>query len=165
MSDRLNRYYTGPWQIYALIDPRNDLVRYVGCSKHVNIRVAQFIMRKGNIPNKKLLDWLDELEVLNLFPSWKVLESGEGLKWSEAERRHIKLYREVSDELLNISAGGPGAAKSNKDLDRSPQREGIKRYWDGRQHVGRPRSEEARKSTSEAMKRARAKRGSKWKLE
>lgn len=96
--------------IYALHDPRDNAVKYVG--KTVNLKTR---MRKYRQPcNRKsqayLNAWITGLERIGLFPMVSVLEVCEGQSWVEAERRWIAYYRASGAELCNLSSGGEGEA-------------------------------------------------------
>lgn len=56
-----NRTYT----VYALIDPRNNAVRYVGITEHsIKKRLTEHLI--GNDGNKTKIVWISELDQLRL---------------------------------------------------------------------------------------------------
>ncbi len=57
--------------IYALIDPRDTTVRYVGCAVDVENRVSQHLKDRANTPKCK---WLAELRHYGLTPDVEILE-------------------------------------------------------------------------------------------
>jgi DNA-binding XRE family transcriptional regulator len=62
--------------IYALIDPRDDAVRYVGCAGDIDERLRQH-MRSKNLGLPKYR-WLAELKQCGLSPRLAILETVEG---------------------------------------------------------------------------------------
>ena len=62
--------------IYALIDPRDDAVRYVGCAGDIDERLRQH-MRNKNLGLPKYR-WLAELKRCGLSPRLEILETVEG---------------------------------------------------------------------------------------
>ena len=62
--------------IYALIDPRDDAVRYVGCAGDIDERLRQH-MRSKNLGLPKYR-WLAELKRCGLSPRLEILETVEG---------------------------------------------------------------------------------------
>lgn len=74
-----------PHYIYALIDPRDGVIRYIGCSHDVEKRLRQHLRNPLNC----LRGWIKELKVAGLVPETKVLErlgrGGCGALWREAD--------------------------------------------------------------------------------
>jgi hypothetical protein len=90
--------------IYALVDPREQRVRYVGFSKYPLMRLRQHILRTKN--NQGLSDWLDSLLRWEVEPQMVVLEIAEWQTWQDQEARWIAYYRRHERDLLNIEPGG-----------------------------------------------------------
>lgn len=65
----INRSY----QIYALIDPRDNLVRYVGLSISADVRFIGHL--KGNSGNEQEKRWILELQLEGLTPMLQILET------------------------------------------------------------------------------------------
>jgi len=61
--------------IYALIDPRDNAVRYIGCAIDTEERFKQHLKDRGNTPKCK---WLAELRQCGLLPKLEVLEVVDG---------------------------------------------------------------------------------------
>jgi len=57
--------------IYALLDPRDDTVRYVGCAIDVEKRYQEHLRDRGNTPKCR---WLAELKHYDLYPRLEILE-------------------------------------------------------------------------------------------
>ncbi len=91
-------------QIYALVDPRDGAVRYVGVSKKVQARLAQHL---SEIQNSKRA-WLSELKASGLSPEIKILETVEiegDIDSSSLEREQywINTLLQLGAPLTNIS--------------------------------------------------------------
>lgn len=99
------------WTIYALVDPRDGIPKYVGKTIHTPIRrlkehVYSSLPHRPNKETRKNA-WLRELVNENLFPSIVILEQGTGETWPDAEIRHIAEHREKYGDLItNIHDGG-----------------------------------------------------------
>ena len=94
--------------IYALIDPRTNLVRYVGKSQNPATRLRRHIheANKGNTTHKCC--WIASLLHLNLKPILSILEVCEHAVWKEREIYWIAFYRELGADLTNCKDGGDG---------------------------------------------------------
>lgn len=58
--------------VYALVDPRDGVIRYVGASEDPERRLSQHLKRVGP-PSKEMLAWLDDMENAGTRPSLHVL--------------------------------------------------------------------------------------------
>lgn len=83
--------------IYALVDPRNKNIRYIGKANNPNQRLIQHLRS----PLDCLKEWLNELKQENLKPILSKLESTTHDNIAEAEIKWIKTYE--SEHLLNIT--------------------------------------------------------------
>ena len=102
------------WFIYLLVDPRvtsgraRDEVRYVGFASDVDLRLLKHIEEAFRKRTRKCL-WLRNLLTSGLQPLVRVVDSGYGDSWREAERFWIRFYREaVGANLTNMTDGGEG---------------------------------------------------------
>ncbi|GHO76597.1 hypothetical protein KSD_43680 [Ktedonobacter sp. SOSP1-85] len=59
--------------IYALLDPRNDEIRYVGLTKNIAMRFSFHMREAGNNTSKGI--WLGDLQRHSLQPIVKILET------------------------------------------------------------------------------------------
>jgi|SRR5215469_13316946 len=70
-----SNYFVGsesrPRPIYALIDPRDNTVRYVGIRKDSQVRLRQHLYKYSD--GKRLLAWLEEQDRLGLSPDLQIL--------------------------------------------------------------------------------------------
>jgi DNA-binding XRE family transcriptional regulator len=65
--------YSQPRYIYALIDPRDNAIRYVGVTKNVYARLDHHVKDTSRMDNKSM--WLIELEQQGLTPELEILET------------------------------------------------------------------------------------------
>lgn len=119
--------------IYALKDPRDGAVRYIGKAKDPRYR---FRAHLGSEPGTHKAHWIRQLKDLELIPSMEILDEVPESQWEFFERAYIKVYRESGAALTNITDGGDGgatttgkkwslerrmAAKGRKHPPRSPE--------------------------------------------
>lgn len=97
-----------PYVIYGLAHPKTHIVRYVGKSKNVKIRI-----RMGYRRHSKIGIWLSDLNKQKLQPILVVLESNEKDCWKSRERYWIQKLRKSGLRLLNVSPGGNGSHRYN----------------------------------------------------
>lgn len=91
--------------IYGLVDPRSDLIRYVGKSGNIKRRLKAHKNEKGERRKNR---WVRLLKSIGLEPEIKVLEQADENTWQERERWWIKDFREKGYDLLNHTDGGEG---------------------------------------------------------
>jgi hypothetical protein len=80
------------WHVYALKDPRDGAVRYVGITFHPEQRLRGHLSERSDT---RKCAWIAELRQLGLVPGMRILESGDGgwCEQSECEQRWIAHYR------------------------------------------------------------------------
>lgn len=96
--------------IYALVDPRNSSIRYIGKS------IDPIKRLKGHLNDKastKKARWIKSLLKYGLKPEVVILELVDNDKWQEYERKWIAYYK--SNLLTNHTDGGEGL--SNPSLE------------------------------------------------
>lgn len=91
--------------IYALIDPRDQAVRYIGATATPEKRLRMHLSYSSRRIHQL---WISALLSLNLKPLFHVLEETEDALWREREKAWVKHYRERGADLLNETAGGDG---------------------------------------------------------
>jgi len=140
---------TGVAYIYALCDPRDGAVRYVGKTKRLPERMAAHVGQdRRSQPHSYKTRWINALLSADLKPVLMVLEVVPIEDWQSAERRWIALHREQGARLVNATGGGDGI----EGYRHTPEaRARIGEAAKGR-HVGRKRSAEARARMSIAGK-------------
>jgi hypothetical protein len=95
-----------PVYIYALIDPRDEKIRYIGQSIKPDKRYEQHLNEIETNPGK--IGWINGLEIRGLKPEMKILEVANEKTWQDRERWWIERGREFGWPLLNIAPGGEG---------------------------------------------------------
>jgi hypothetical protein len=85
--------------IYALVDPRTELVRYVGCSVDPAKRLTKHMYGSG--ASRPMREWCLGLRALGLKPSMLILERNTASP-IEAEQNWINIFRAAGSDLLNI---------------------------------------------------------------
>ncbi len=87
------------YHVYFLIDPRNQVVRYVGMSKDPHSRFKQHLRDPRS--NAQKVGWIKQLKSLKLKPLLKVVRTD--LSKSEAEECELELIQEYSkSSILNL---------------------------------------------------------------
>lgn len=74
------------YTIYALVDPRNGEIKYVGLTKDVYVRFAQHIRGKSDHPQKDA--WIQELKQAQILVHMEVLEQVEDLDLALNRENH-----------------------------------------------------------------------------
>ena len=87
-----------PFTIYALVDPRTEEVRYIGCTMQpLEQRAKAHLTDRGNA---RKYQWVQELRQANLEPKVQLLEEAEN-EPAEREQHWIALKQAEGCELLN----------------------------------------------------------------
>lgn len=113
--------------IYALIDPRDGEVRYIGKS----CRPRERLMNHCNEHSRTWrVHWIQQLVSLGLRPTLAILETLPcDADWQTTERRWIAMGKERGWKLTNGTSGGDGVS------DLSPEvRARMRLTWLGRKH-------------------------------
>ena len=97
-------------KIYALIDPRDDQVRYIGKTKNeLKVRLRGHLEKSRNLNNKwHVANWIRSLEAEGLIPKIVEIDDLPDSEIDEAEIRYIREYRELGYDLTNNTLGGDG---------------------------------------------------------
>jgi hypothetical protein len=139
--------------IYALCDPDTEEVRYIGKTVNYPRRINAHYNEKRTTHKCR---WLKSLN--GRFPVVKLLETIPEDQWEEAEKRQIKLHKEMGCDLTNHTDGGDGrtaflpeekAALSNQMKKRMADPEFKKKIFTEERakkisaaHTGKPHSKE-----------------------
>jgi hypothetical protein len=103
--------------IYALVDPRDSRVRYVGKSINPAARLNGHChkTRNGLHGNSLFCRWIESLADLGLRPWLRlIMQVPSGLDPNDWERHWISTFRWVGEELTNIRDGGEGSAPGGR---------------------------------------------------
>ena len=88
------------FSIYALIDPRDNEVRYIGLTEYPDERLKQHIQGDGNTLKRQ---WINELSLLGLSPCMQTIETVQNLSAAfEREGYWIHHYLNAGVKLVNI---------------------------------------------------------------
>lgn len=94
------------YSVYALVDPRDDTIRYIGMSKNVWRRYAMHLL----IPSKGAASktaWIKRLKEIDLAPLLTILETAETEEDAlKRETYWIKHYLKQDTPLLNVAKTG-----------------------------------------------------------
>jgi hypothetical protein len=133
--------------IYALIDPRNEQVRYVGKSKFPKKRLNGHLQgaRKGFKTHRH--NWIRQLLNEGLKPDLLILEEVKENEWEQAEKKWIVYYRDENGKDLTNTAEGGQAPPPYQHTEESRKRV-------GELFRGKPISDEHKQKISEGKKRA-----------
>lgn len=122
--------------IYALVDPRNNQIRYIGktmrtAHRRLRRHLARCYLDEANTHKNR---WLRQLLAFGLEPQILVLETcTSAIDLSAAERRHIAAYRTSGARLTNATPGGDGGGWKHTPESREKLR---------RAHTGKKKSAE-----------------------
>lgn len=99
--------------IYALIDPRNNQVRYIGKSNNPKTRYRNHY-NPSRDKNTHKRNWINELRNNELKPELLIIDEVDMSNWQYWENFYIYLYKFYGFELVNYTDGGDGATFGNK---------------------------------------------------
>lgn len=90
------------YAVYALIDPRDDAVRYVGMTNDVYARFSQHVRCEGNNITKNM--WITELRELNQMVIMRTIETVETLEEVRSREAYwIQQYLSQGSDLFNLT--------------------------------------------------------------
>lgn len=92
--------------IYGLVDPRTDIIRYIGWTINPKRRLRDHLSSYNLKKNTHKNSWIKQLLCENLRPNIIILEENVYTNFSERERYWIKYYKE--NNLTNLTMGGEG---------------------------------------------------------
>lgn len=92
-----------PYVVYALIDPRNGDIKYIGITTNPEERQrAHSSIFRPLSGNSKKVDWIEELRQAKLKPIFKPIDQADtNLEARAIERYWILYYRRWGINLLN----------------------------------------------------------------
>lgn len=108
--------------IYTLTDPRPKVIRYVGKTNNLSVRLALHLCEKRGTHKN---NWLHQLRSLGLRP----IEECTDETWAERERFWIAHFRSVGIPLTNLDSGGCSGKQQSDET-----KEKIRSKAIGRKH-------------------------------
>lgn len=142
--------------IYGLVDPRNNLVKYIGKTNYLSIRYKSHLKEINCDKITKKRNWLIKLNKLGLKPKLRILFKCSKKNWQIFEKHYIKLYKLRGFKLVNGTDGGDGGVTM---LGRKMTEENKKKLIEvskgnkyGRKNKGKYHSEETKKKISLKLK-------------
>lgn len=97
--------------IYALSDPVDGCIKYVGKTENIIRRYDQHIRDIGDTPKAR---WIKRLSSIGKCPFMEILEVCESKNWKRREKHWIKKFKDEGNSLLNVSSGGCGFSANDK---------------------------------------------------
>ena len=98
--------------IYILVDPRNDLVRYVGKANNISQRYRAH-KNKARKEQQHKRNWVALLKREGLKPAIEVIDVIQIGEWKFWEKYWISQFRVWGFDLLNYTVGGDGLTFGN----------------------------------------------------
>lgn len=150
-----------PVIIYALIDPRSGVARYVGLTRNLNARMSSH--RRAKSVNRHLNHWIESLRIAGNEFGVRVLEIVPEDISGDVEKRWIKRFRDDGLSLVNLTDGGEGNYSFSAEV-RKKQSENKKEYYCrpdcipshfralNKSRIGIPLSPEHKEKVSKALK-------------
>ena len=126
--------------IYALADPESGRCRYVGkTTLAVADRVGQHVSVARRSGRKTRVHcWIRSLLHRGLRPSILVLERiNDGGEWEEVERTWIRHFRELGEDLTNVTEGGDAGCLGYRHTFETRQRMSLAQMGNTKGHACR----------------------------
>lgn len=101
--------------IYALLDPTDDNIFYVGKSNNPRLRFEQYLCDKKS--NIKRIQIIQRLISKGIKPKLIILSKVPMDSWKYYERSYIKDIREAGHNLTNIRKGGDGSSVGTSHIN------------------------------------------------
>jgi hypothetical protein len=92
-------------EIYALVDPRDGAIRYIGKARDAGARLKSHL-RDARRRDTPVYRWINKLAALGLAPQVRVLRQCPASAWQAAEIDEIKAAKAAGHRLLNVAEGG-----------------------------------------------------------
>lgn len=124
--------------IYALADPRDGQVRYIGKTKNGHLRPKEHLREGSRLAksNAAKIAWVDELKSAGLVFEVRILSHCTPADADDAERFCIAFYRHHGASLLNRTDGGPGTAGLKHSAETRARMAAVKKGYTPRPRPG-----------------------------
>lgn len=130
--------------IYALIDPRDQTIRYIGKSDDPHKRLLVHLREKSDTYKNR---WIKSLQSQGLVPELLIVEEVSRDQWGVREQYWIVYYREQGAALTNTEEGGLGRRNYETSLETraklSAAKKGKKHSPEHRAHLIEARAKRA----------------------
>jgi hypothetical protein len=93
--------------IYALIDPYDNQIKYIGKSDDPSIRLIEHIRKSKYISTYKN-NWIKSLINKNVSPELMIIDEVLNTEWSFWEKHWISIVKSWGFKLTNLTDGGDG---------------------------------------------------------
>lgn len=103
--------------IYALVDPRDNAIRYVGKTVDIKNRLAQHMSDGSGSKEKR--EWVESLRSISLFPEVRILAVVNSDNCFTEEKSWIKKMIDDGCDLVNGNMGR-GGTETTKKRNRKP---------------------------------------------
>lgn len=141
--------------IYALLDPRDNQIRYIGKTKDLDKRIVEHLKLKEKTYKN---NWLKSIIALGLKPKTKILEIVDDDVWQEREKYFIKYHKDLGCRLTNMTEGGEGVEQTDiirqkisiANKGRKPSLKAIEKSREA--HLGKKLSEAHKLKISKKLK-------------
>lgn len=94
--------------IYALIDPRENQIRYIGKANNPLERLKDHLSKRSLKIKTYKNNWIKSLLELNLKPNIEIIDEILESEWQFWEQHYISLYKSWGFNLTNGTLGGDG---------------------------------------------------------
>jgi hypothetical protein len=98
--------------IYALIDPRNGQIRYIGKANNPNERYKNHF-NSARDKNTHKRNWINSIRKDGFRPELLIIDCVNIVEWQYWEKFYVSLYKYYGFDLLNYTAGGDGTTFGN----------------------------------------------------
>lgn len=128
--------------IYALIDPRDNQIRYIGKTNNIKTRLKEHCTFCSLQSQTHKNNWVKLLLKENLKPEIEIVDEVNESEWQFWEKHYISLYKSWGFKLTNSNDGGHGGLNPCLEvkLQMSLKRKGV------------PKSEQHKKRISYSLK-------------
>lgn len=99
--------------IYILIDPISNEIRYVGKANNIKQRLDNHKNRCRDTNTHKR-HWINKLRLNGLYPELEVVDKVLVSEWHYWEKFWISYYKSIGCKLTNVTHGGDGLSYGNK---------------------------------------------------
>lgn len=112
--------------IYILIDPRDNIVRYVGKTSRPKRRLKEHIADSKRFNDRKSR-WINSLKKVNMIPIFKIIKVCPIRDFILYETQYIKLYK--SNKLTNSDETGQGFHNRHRSIIRKISKNRYKKVY------------------------------------